>query len=344
LTETADLLIVRNDRLGDAILALPTIPILQKTYPDSRIHFWASPYVTPLIECVKGVGLVFSGSDKDGKHMLNELKRTQIGTAYCLRSTFSNAVTLKRAGIPKRVGTSRRWYSLLFTDRVNVKRHGINKHEADLNIDMIGVDSVIGATVFPEIIIPKDITLGKGGIYNTELLRTINRGSTNYEANLPLIVIHPGSGGSARDWPVQYFQQLADSLKQEINANIVVTGSKAEADICKIVTGEYHLNLSGKTDLIELAALLNRADLTISNSTGPLHLAVALGKKVLGIYPPVTDCLPSRWGPYGHPGWALIPEVSLCKKCRPGEFSSCACMESLSPELVLSKCLEILDE
>lgn len=328
-----NLLIVRNDRLGDAILALPTIPILKFKYPDAGIIFLASPPAAPLMKCVRGIDAVISAWDHDRHDISSELREHNIQTAYCFRPTYFNARSLKRAGIPSRIGTSRRWYSYLFNKRVPVGRRESNRHEVDLNIELIDALALGGKPSFPEFDFPAD------EIDHTESLLA----DAGFQGKGKLVIIHPGSGGSAKEWHPRYFKELADRLQHELSAQVIITGGKNETGICSQVAGDRHPNLAGKTSIIALAAIIQQADLLVSNSTGPLHLAVAAGRKVIGLYPPVKDCLPSRWGPYGHLDWAVIPDVPLCRKCHPGEFSACSCMEKITPAMILAKCVDIFE-
>lgn len=325
------LLVVRNDRLGDAILALPAVNLLRQTYPDSEIYFWAAPLVAPLIRCVEGVNGVIAGNDRNSD-AVTVINPHHFDAAYCLRPTYTNALALKKAGIPIRVGTSRRWYSFLFNRRFNISRRGRNQHEADLNLALLSAAGVSGPADVPKIIIPHSAwqsaanTLQKAGLARDTLY----------------VIIHPGSGGSAREWAPQYFRILAGELARQTGVTVVITGHNSEFDKCEIVSGGRHSNLSGRTDLLTLTAIISGAKLLVANSTGPLHLAVALGVKALGLYPPVADCLPTRWGPYQHPDWAMMPDLPQCRRCRPGTVSACACMDALAPEQVLERALTIM--
>ncbi len=328
----SDILLVRNDRLGDTILSLPTVTALKKWYPNKKIHFLSAPFIAPLMNCIEGIDTVISAPDYGCSISLKQLQKLPIQTAFCLRPTLSNVLTLFRAGIPERVGTSRRLYSSLFTHRINQSRRDSNKHEADLNLELLEEMGITGTRQFPPIQLPKSVT------DKVDKLLELNV----RKKNRPIIIIHPGSGGSAREWSVRYFQIVADTLSKEIDVNIIVTGSPSELEKCSIVGSNNHADLSGKTDLLELTVLIQKADLFISNSTGPLHLAGMIGTKVIGIYPPIQDCLPSRWGPYTHPEQALMPDLPICQKCHPGAFSSCECLENLLPATVIQKAVSLL--
>jgi len=329
-----DLLVVRNDRLGDAVLALPAVSLLRNAYPDRRIYFWASPQVAPLIRCVEGIDHVIEGNDRGEPDVTRELSSLEIQAAFCLRSSFRNALTLWRAHIPLRIGTSRRLYSPLFTTRLNIPRRRTDRHEADLNLDMLSALGIRGEARFPAVIPPVSAAERIGRLFS-EAGRSVEQ---------PYVVIHPGSGGSSQNWNAGCYRQLAEKLAGSRSFNIVVTGSQDEFDTCRTVAGDDHLNFCGKTDLPELAALLMKAGLLVTNSTGPLHLGVAAGVTSVGIYPPLADCLPGRWGPYHHPDWAIMPDLPVCRRCSPGEISACRCLEQLTPDMVYEHLLKLIGE
>jgi len=335
MNERGNLLVVRNDRLGDTILALPTIPLLRQAFPGAKIYFWAAPQVAPLVMCVDGIEDVLESGDHASHTIAEKLRSLRIETAFCLRPTFSNAKALKKARIPERIGTARRWYSFLFNKRIDLPRRGSQQHEADLNLDLLTAVGVKGDADFPEIILPENVEEKIG-----QLLAGNPEASGSQSS---YIVIHPGSGGSTQNWSSKYFKEIAARLAVEHSWEIVVTGSPSEEDLCREVASDHCLNLCGKTDLLELTALLKQTELLITNSTGPLHLAVALGTIVIGLYPPLADSMPDRWGPYGHPEWAMMPDLPVCRKCHNGDFSACKCMEELSPDSVYQRAIELLD-
>lgn len=319
-----NILIVRNDRLGDAMLALPVVVALRRAYPEAALAFAASPPVAPLIECVEGIDRVISASDHDLAGFTAQLTPLRFDAALCLRPTLSNARALKQARIPLRFGTARRWYSLLFNRHLWGSRRTAGRHEADLNLDFSVKLGAVPGRQFPRINLPPESL--------SDDAQEIGR----------LIVLHPGSGGSARNWPPELFRKLGLRLIAA-GWNVGVTGSMAELELCAKVAGRELLNFAGKTALPRLAALLRKARLVVAASTGPLHLADALGTPVIGLYPPVKGLTATRWGPYGG-GVSLAPELPLCRKCRPGSLSACWCMEQLSVDCVFGEAMKLLDK
>ncbi len=325
-------LVVRNDRLGDAILALPVVTTLRNQYPESQISFLASPYTAPIIRCVDGLDNIIMADDRHCEAALAELITEKITTAICLRPTFSNARTLARAKIPVRIGTAYRYYSFYFTERIKIRRKGKTLHEADLNLSMLKKLTSSEIAEFPRFNIPDQVLADAESFFAKVHAADYNG----------IIVIHPGSGGSARDWPPEFYRELGTIFRND-GWQIIATGSAKERAKCSTIVGDTECNLAGATDIRALAAVLKRAGLVVAGSTGPLHLANALGRPVLGLYPPITDSLPSRWGPYLHPEMALAPKLPLCETCHTGNISKCWCMEQLTPEMVYERARVILD-
>ncbi|MFN3821491.1 MAG: glycosyltransferase family 9 protein, partial [bacterium] len=178
-----------------------------------------------------------------------------------------------------------------------------------------------------------------------EKLFRFSGGSRGYNGGSSsiIIVLHPGSRGSSPRWHPIYWKELGERLWRQKGYRVIVTGSPSEKLLGEYVAGSGGENWAGKTDLAELAALLSEARLVVASSTGPLHLAVALGKEVVGLYSPSLNTLPSRWGPYNHPEWVIMPNKPICPRCYPGRFSSCACMEELTVEAVFNHIVQRIE-
>jgi ADP-heptose:LPS heptosyltransferase len=89
-----------------------------------------------------------------------------------------------------------------------------------------------------------------------------------------------------------------------------------------------------------LAVLCRRAAVFVSNSTGPLHLAVMVGAPVVAFYPPIQACRPERWGPYGRSADVLMSQQAECRRCREARTNVCDCMRAISVQKALQKILE----
>jgi len=143
-----------------------------------------------------------------------------------------------------------------------------------------------------------------------------------------------------RLWCLEYWQKLAQELIKEYNCKIILTGEKEDSAEVKemLKISEKVVSFSGKLSLAESAAVFGESDLVISGDTGPLHIATALDKKVIGLYGAAPI---SRTGPYGENGFAIKSDLKCvpcnkrkCKFLKEGEIYT-PCMKAITPEMVL---------
>ena len=289
------ILVVRPDRMGDVILSTPTLTALHQKFPNAEIGMMVAPYTRDVIDGHPDLDFIMIYDDK-GKHqgvagfwaLVKDLKDQNLSRLYLLHPRFRLALSAFLAGIPVRVGTSYRAYSFLFNHPVKLHRRNSGKHEAELNLQMISTDYCM-----------QDFDL-KFHIPQWAETR-IQSLLAERQIKSPFVVLHPGSGGSAQDWPWQRFAQLAHHIGKLQTVTVILTGSKKEKELIDKIQNycDYCLcRLDGQLSIKELAALYKRAAGVVANSTGPLHLAVAVGTVVLGLYCSLPACHPNRWGPY----------------------------------------------
>ena len=150
----------------------------------------------------------------------------------------------------------------------------------------------------------------------------------------PLICLQAGASQQKRQWAPEKFGALCRMLIEKLNARVVLTGSKSEQGIADGLLASYsHPRLKsavGKTNLAQLGALLQHADLLVTGDTGPMHLAVAVGTPVVAGF--LASALCYETGPYGEGNLILQPQIS-CNPCNPN--FPCArpdCHEQITPE------------
>jgi heptosyltransferase-3 len=346
LTNTHRILVVRTDRLGDVLLTLPMLPFLRDRYPQAHIAMLLRPYTG---EVVRGNPLVDEliwyeegGQPVPFKTMLETIRAGRFDAVIVVHPTPRLAWLMFRAGIPLRIGTGYRYYSLLFTSRIFEHRKDAKKHELEYNLELLkALDCPVPR--FP--IRPRfDIHIPGEAEARIQTLRR----SLSLDPENALVTMHPGSGGSAREWPAESFRKLAAMLTTDLDLQVCVTGTSGETriadEIVRAAPGRIH-SLAGQLSLMELAALLRGSNLVVANSTGPLHLAVAVGTPVVGLYPQIVPMSPRRWGPYTEVKRVFVPEKPLnCRDCAGGKGERCACMASISVDDVYQSCLSLLDD
>jgi heptosyltransferase-2/heptosyltransferase-3 len=160
------------------------------------------------------------------------------------------------------------------------------------------------------------------------------------------VVIHPGSGASVKEWPVQRWRHVADAL-DVAGYRTVVTGSHAERAITEQITGEGRdfVNLAGETTLGVLTEILRNAALVLGPDCGPLHLAVAAGTPSVHLFGP-SD--PLRYGPWGSPDRHRVVRAGWsCPRCgdlSAGREAGCGCMLAIKPDEVIAAARTLLGE
>jgi heptosyltransferase-3 len=326
-----NILVVRTDRIGDVILTLPTVEALKSNFSTAHIAMLVSSYTAGLVDGIADIILY----DREGKRkpffeILKELRRARFDTAIIAYPRFRIALLLWLAGVSVRVGTGYRWYSFLFNKKVYEHRKTVEKHEWEYNLSLI---NVLGCTLplKPEVhivIAEKD----------KDAAREASR-SIGIPENARLVLLHPGSGGSARDWKPERFAQLAKELRQR-GFFVVVTGTKSEEKIVRCVVesaGEGVKPFVSMLDLKEFAAFIQTAKLFISNSTGPLHIAAIVGTPVIGFYPPVRVMSPKRWGPLTDKKVIFVPDPAKCPRCKGGKCLGNECMDQIEVRQVLEE-------
>lgn len=284
------LLVVRDDRLGDLVLTLPAIERLKVAYPGARIGLLVQPELAPMAALFAPVDEVLC-SGRDLAATTQTIREFSPDAAVCISRRASAARALRRAGVRQVTGTGRRLFSVLFDRRSSVSRRGVRRHELEHALDLA---ACAGASAAPPRF-PIELPAGTADDVD-RWLRT--RGIEEDP-----IVIHPGSGGSCPAWPPDRWRQLAAELRAAGNPLVVTRGPADRAALEPFAGGGF---VEFDRSLPELAALLQRARLVASNSTGPIHLASALDRPTLAIHAPWQSCSFERWGPYNEHGWALV--------------------------------------
>jgi len=335
LKSNAKILLIRTDRLGDVILSTPVATAIKQVLPDSRIAFLSRNYTRDLLEQHPDIDDVLVEDEmKHEKGAIDILRRKKFDVCIALHPDARWAWRTYRAGIPVRIGTAYRAFSVFYNYRVFEHRKHTNQHEVEHNLNLLKPLGISPETVLFRFNVPESVQK------KTRLLLE----QKGWNPNQPLIVLHPGSGGSAVDWPAASFGQLAKVLRGR-NLAVAVTGVAAEKELIDRVVRTAQtelLRFDDELNLLELAALLKQASVVVANSTGPLHLAVAMGTEVVGLYCPVPPCHPQRWGPYGRSDSVLVPQHVSCKTCDSKRCAQTRCMEQITVKMVLEKVLEKL--
>ncbi|HOV99224.1 MAG TPA: glycosyltransferase family 9 protein [Bacteroidota bacterium] len=324
-------LLVRTDRIGDLILTLPMVDVLKKNFPSIEVSMLVQEYTKELVEGQSGISSVLT-CDSEGKRLplfqlVRILQKGNFDAAVLVYPRFYLAFALWCAGIPLRIGTGYRWYSFLLNRRIYEHRKYAIKHEAVYNLSLLkplGCSLPENVTVTLEL---NDEEKKQGYQLRKEL---------GIKEDDLLVVIHPGSGGSAREWKIERLGSLAQELTAE-NIKVVVSGISKEESIVRTVCELSHrtaIPFISNVSIKVFAGFLQTASVVVANSTGTLHIAAAVGTPVVGFYPPVRVMSATRWGPLTEKKIIFVPDPYQCKKCHNGNCRGNDCMDQIEVEEV----------
>jgi ADP-heptose:LPS heptosyltransferase len=285
---TMRILVVRTDRLGDSLLTLPAVADLRQARPDAHIAFWCRPGIAPLIAWDRHLDAVHSWDPADD-HSLRALQAEGFDAALCCHGRPELAKLLWRAGIRQRVGNGRRWFSLLFSHRLRASRSRRRLHESDSNRALAQL--LLGPGFQPG-------PARNGLLVPQQELTAADTLLAQVERPQP-VVLQPGSLGSSEDWPPERMAELGRQLEADGVPVLVHLGPPEAKRLGHLFT-DFPV-VGADLSLPGLAAVCSRARCLVGNSTGPLHLAAALGRPVVGLYPTTPSMAPARWGPIGAP-------------------------------------------
>lgn len=303
------LLVTRTDRLGDLVLSLPVLDFLKSRRPDIELHVLVSPSAVPLVEGHPAVTRVWTWLPDDTclrRDLLKGFRGERFDASLMLQYRHQVATLLKKAGIPRRYGPYSRlssWFQL--NKGTRQQRSRCRYHEMIYNLQLAEkVVGKAGSVPYPEPVIHLNAGQEEGGA----AFRREHAAGKSVVA-----FVHPGSGGSALDWEPARFAGVANSLAAQPGFAVFVTGAGSDAGMVDTMRPLLHPEVEVLLDqfgLRDFLGVLSAGDLMIGPSTGPLHLAAALGLATVGIYPPVPTMAPGRWGPRGPLARAVVPEVT----------------------------------
>ncbi len=334
--------------IGDAVMSVPALRELRRIFPDAQITLHTRSWADGLFQDASFIEeiVTFDKSKWKYRDVLDNsefLKGDGFDLAILFPNSFESALTYFFSRIPRRIGYNKDLRGLLLTDPIAVPEWKNRRHEvfyylsliAETERLMLGRDTVSNA-------IP-DIRLEISDERRVEARRQLLE--FGIDPGKKTVALGVGSTNSrAKRWPARKYSELNDRLQTELNANILLVGSEDEADVASEVFGmsiKKPINIAGKTDLSEVAAILSEIDLLISNDMGLAHIAPAVGTLTLAIFGPTN---PETTRPFSDNA-QVIRKVVDCSPCM---LRDCPidhrCMEWVSVDEVFIAAADILIE
>lgn len=332
--EPQNILIVKPSALGDIVHTLPVLHLLRKRFRNARISWMIVPAFSGLLEGHKDLDEILLFERRRFANLWRNmdaaqglfsfamgLRKKQFDLVIDLQGLFRSGWMTWQTCAPVRVGFSyaREGARLFYTHTVATDTH--EKHAVERYLD---VCESLGADRSP-VVFDFDIS---DAVRSS--VRSMLQSSSDYA------VILPGTNWATKRWPLKHFQALIEPLQQRYGLRCVIAGGKDVADMNILWPGA--LNLSGKTTLKELVALLEASRLVVANDSGPMHIASALGKPLVTLFGPTSAV---RTGPYNRPDAVLQLDIP-CRPCLSRQCVHQSCLKWIHPQDVLGRINSLL--
>lgn len=307
------------DGLGDTLVALPMLRRIRRESPHTRVTWMARAAMRPIVEMM---GLEDFVAHENRNTLDLRSFDAIIGSADFDVAFFGGAAHLEQ--VPIRIGPqgarARPW---VWNHLVRATRFGQPRHEAQRYLRRL-------------------LPFGHGAAASPDELCMAARldfAPVEMPDDLAVpgpVVLHPFSNGHTRDWPLAHWIDVARRLSDS-GARVVFTGSSTEGErLCAAWPRDRRpgavTDATGRLSLVQLATLLLGARAVAAPSTGPLHLAAALGTPTLGLFPPRKGVAADRWAALGRAA-VSVQSRGHCPRprCRNDD---CKCMAAIAPERV----------
>jgi lipopolysaccharide heptosyltransferase I len=368
--EFSRILIIKPSAVGDVVHTLPVLDKLRRRYPEARIDWLLTPENAQIVRGHLGVSniLLFARRDfaKDGKRLgavaslvrlLREIRRTRYEMVIDLHGQMRSALFALASGAPVRVGfdrpigrgassfqgrrlgniPERGWAGaregswLAYTHRIGIRTLEVHAVERYLWVgELLGFDTEAPVFELPV----SAVAVGRVAALLAPRMSVGQR----------LAVLVPGTMWETKHWTAEGFAGVARRLNEGGFAPIII-GTKEEQGLNHSIHARApgSVDFTGQTTLGDVVALMRRAAVVVTNDSGAMHIAAALGKPAVSIFGPTN---PVQVGPYRQPG--SVVRLNLpCSPCNYRRLSQCphghACMEDLPVEMVMERVREVLE-
>lgn len=319
LPDNFSVILSRTDSIGDVVLTLPMAGYLKQFFPKCKIIFLGRNYTRDVVAVSQHVDEFVSWDDVEAR---KNLKADCIIHVFPVKEIAQQA---KQNGIKLRVGTTNRLFHWMTCNKlISLSRKNSPLHESQLNLKLLSFLNIATEVSLQEI-------NNFYGFTNAESLEEkfrnlIDQSKTN-------VILHPKSKGSAREWGLENFSALIDSLDKN-KFKVFISGTKDEGVLVKPLLEKHKdvVDLTGQLSLKQFISFINQADALVAASTGPLHIASALGKKAIGLFAPMRPIHPGRWMPVGEKANYLVLNKE-CSDCR--KNNDCHCIREIKAKQVV---------
>jgi heptosyltransferase I len=368
--EFSRILLIKPSALGDVVHTIPVLVKLRARYPSARIDWLITPENAEIVRCHPALSnvVLFARRDfsKAGRRwrallaffdLLKQIRRTKYDLVIDMHGQLRSAFFALISGARVRIGFDRPIRRSLTVstehDLRNVPSHGWRgaregswiayTHRIPIpTLDVHAIDRYLW--VGPLLGLdddPPDLTIH----LSSDTVRNVERLLEEHgvPADMPFVVLVPGTIWETKHWTIEGFAGVARQFLHDGFA-VALAGTKRDQERCRQIAAAAPgaCDLSGKTTPAELAALIRRAEVAVTNDSGSMHVAASLGRPMVSVFGPTN---PVHIGPYQRP--ESVVRVDLpCSPCNYRRLSQCpfdhACMKQVTPAMVVERVRKIV--
>jgi len=295
------ILIIRNDKLGDFILSLPSYKLLKTAIPDSEVHALVPNYTSELAKTYPYIDKAIIDPTSDSTlaqqyQLLKTLRSEKYDAIITLYSTTRIGLLSFASGAKYRLAPATKIAQIFYNHRLRQRRSKSLKPEYEYNIDLIKQYlSDINLTSS----LPPQAPFLHFNDLDVEKLRENFYKKYNIKQNNKLIFVHPGTGGSATNLSLKQYADLIESLNISNTLSFVITAGPGElensTELSQLIKNTPHVVYHSIEGIVHFSKLIQCCDLFVSASTGPLHIAGALNRPTAAFYQRRRSATPLRW-------------------------------------------------
>jgi len=338
--------------LGDAIMALPAIDRLREAHPEARLTLLTHEKLAGLWEGAEHFNEVLTFEKSESPFIIGQrLREHQFDTALILPNSPRSALECWHANIPRRIGYASRWRKWFLTDPIASHPHAVPMHKR-LPLDIeYRITNNLPPEKYPArahhihqyLHLAKQ--LGASDEPTAPTLRLKTPPSKN-SGNPKIGLIAGAEYGPAKRWPTAHFIEAAKILIEKHQAHLLLLGGKGDVETATEITealpAKHTTNLAGKTSLTQLVTTLAECNAVLTNDTGPMHVAAAVGTPVIV---PFGSTSPELTAP-GLPGDNAHQFLRTTAPCSPCFLKKCPidlrCLNSITPDQAATAVARVL--
>ena len=308
-----NVLVIRNDKLGDFMLAWPAFAMLKASEPSLKLTALVPAYTVDIAHACPYLDNVIIDAPKGDKaafqRVINEIKAQRFDAMISFFSNTHNAKLAWKCRIPYRLAPATKWVQFFYNHRLTQRRSQSTKPEFEYNLDL--ARAFLRDHKIP-VVEPHTpyLSFEQSAV---DFQREFLCGQLNIDTSKKWIFLHSGSGGSANNLSLTQYAQLIQGLLRHLDVYVILTAGPTESEkaheLAGLVQDPRVVIYDKNNGLVDFALSLACADVFIAGSTGPLHLSGALNVPTIGFYPSRRSATPLRWQPINdaHKHLAFCP-------------------------------------